>query len=528
MGNINKYKRQQRSVIFFYGKKIVITFCFLLFGVIFCYGQKENILIKGNIAKYASQPLYLYKCYGDTMPLIDSIRTDKKGDFLFLTSSLDKMGEQSGLYKIDLQKNQFFYFLYNSSLPKIEDRSVNIKTLYKSDFFYNIATDSLVVLSPSAKKNEGYEDNKLFYEFQNIQQKINIANYFLLQMMRLYPLPDPFHKQIEDEYFVRYDAMDKFVKKLQASSQEIARQSLAKKLTYAYYQSVLPDWKQPDPWRDSIIAFHYFDYFNPADSFYYQTNILPEKIDVFLQLRTNKKDSYGQPIRDEMISAIAAQDFMEKIKGNQRNFDFCLNYFLKKFNKEHLNDAFFFLYNKYGKPLTGDCASSNTDLNWAREKASVLQGIQIGIIAPDFEIYPIENSNYSATAENGKLKMLQLKEDYTLILFWATWCSHCTEAVPKIKETISNFNADLAIKGKKLITVTISLDTDKEKYLKYLKEQGLQSFINFSEYKGWQSEIGKKYNVYATPTMFLLDKDKRIISKPTTLEELIDALTKIK
>ena len=512
--------------------KILIINC-----IIFCSFAKllaQNTLIKGKISNYAQQPLTLYKCVGDTLIYIDSTQTDINGSFFFLSkqaktlnfSTLQKINKNYGIYKITLQKDQFFYFL--SDIREKNWGDLEIKTIYKPDFFYPIATDSLVVLISSPKKKEsGSEVNKLFFEFQHIQQKINIANYFLLQMMRLYPLPDPFHKQLEVEYFSRYKEMSQFVSlfadTIHPSYQKKNGYNLAIKLALAYYQPVLPDWKQPDQWRDSIIALHFFDFFNPSDSFYLQTNILPEKMEFYLQLKTNKKDAYGQPVKDEMLDAKAAQDFLEKTKNNQENFYFCLNYWLKKFKKERLNDAFLYIYDKYGKPLLGDCVSPNTDLNWARDLASVLQGIQIGSVAPDFLIYPIWHDNSNNVIESA-IKMHQLQSEYTLILFWASWCQHCTQALPKIKETINNFNSELAKKNKKIATVAVSLDTDKEKLVKYISEQGLQNFINFSEFKGWQSDVVKKYNVYATPTMFLLDSNKKILYKPETVEQLIDNL----
>ncbi|MEK6616891.1 MAG: thioredoxin family protein, partial [Bacteroidota bacterium] len=128
---------------------------------------------------------------------------------------------------------------------------------------------------------------------------------------------------------------------------------------------------------------------------------------------------------------------------------------------------------------------------------------------------------------NGKLNLYQLPTDYTLLLFWATWCPHCVQVVPEIKKAVEQYlNPKSQIPNlKSLMVVAVSLDTDKEQWQKFVTEKNLLSFINFSEYKGWQSEAVKKFNVYATPTMFLLDKDKKIIAKPETTEQLINNLT---
>jgi len=78
--------------------KTVITYCVLLFSVGFCYGQftplskgeGPGVRLKSLIANYSNQPLYIYKCGiypaicgSNTLLLIDSTITDKKGAFAF-------------------------------------------------------------------------------------------------------------------------------------------------------------------------------------------------------------------------------------------------------------------------------------------------------------------------------------------------------------------------------------------------------------------------------------------------------------
>lgn len=494
--------------------KKFLSYCFFFSLVSVAYTQKQNVLLKGTIANYINQPLYLCQCYGDTLLLTDSTHTDKNSNFFFSNPNSQflnpKLNGGAGMYKIVLQQNQFFYILYNGS-------PVEIKTLYQPNAFYNIATDSLVVLKS--------DENKRFYEFQHLQQQINSANYWLLQMMRLYPLPDPFHKQIEEEYFKRYKAMDEFVKEAQAPlnppeggklvhatpSLREGRGGLL--IALAYYQPVLPDWKQPDPWRDSIIAIHYFDYFNPADPFYLHTNILPEKLDRWLSLPLNNTPtSLETPQQKEEKEWRAADEWMQKVFSNQEIVEWSLNYLFKTLEKQKQYNAIYYLYDKYVQSKLSDC-DPPAAYKHLQEKMSVLKNIQIGSAAPDFVIM------------DGKLNLYQLPGDYTLLLFWATWCPHCTQVVPEIKKATDEFNLKLETSNLKLITVAVSLDTDKEQWQKFVTEKNLLSFINFSEYKGWQSETVKKFNVYATPTMFLLDKDKKIIAKPETTEQLINNLT---
>ncbi|MDD2387520.1 MAG: TlpA disulfide reductase family protein [Bacteroidales bacterium] len=457
-------------------KLFINTLIFLLFITHNLFAQST---LTATIHNYSEQYTYAYRCYGDTLLLVDSVKTNAKGKFVF------KQFTQQGMYRFNLPRNQWFYIL-NDGNP------IEVETVFQPDFFYNIATDSLKVIKS--------EENKLFYTFQNLQQQLNVANYFLLQMMRLYPLSDSFHSQLVKEYFERYEAMENFIQNLPGSKTQ------AGLIAKAYYQPLNPDWREPDPWRDSIIAAHFFDYFNPANDFYLHTNILSEKMENYLQLKTNKKDNYGQPISSDAFLIDAAQEFLDYTEPNYFNFMFCLDFFLNTFSSNNKEIAFISIYDNYLKVDDDDCGTHQEDeFSWARKKADAIRGIQIGSFAPNFNI-------------SDNLLLSSIESDYTLVLFWATWCPHCLSEILDIKDIVDGFNKENS--NSKLITVAVSLDTDAEQWGKFVNENNLFSFLNFSEFKSWESVVAKQYNVYATPTMFLLDNDKRIIAKPKTPEEL--------
>ena len=50
--------------------------------------------------------------------------------------------------------------------------------------------------------------------------------------------------------------------------------------------------------------------------------------------------------------------------------------------------------------------------------------------------------------------------------------------------------------------------------MNYLKDNPYE-WINIAEFKGWDGPTAVKYDVHATPTIFVLDKDKNIVAKPT-------------
>ena len=470
-----------------------------------------GIFLRGTIRNYANQPLYIYKCGvypaiggSDTLLLVDSTLTDKNSMFAFSILKLvvsevepsfnpiNNSSANGGLYRINLPRNQWFYII-NDGKP------IELKTVYRPDMFNNWATDSMQIIKS--------DENKWFYKFQEKQKLINVANYVMKEMLRLYPRTDPFSKIIENEYLQRYRAMENLFK--EADKQ--VPNSLTMKVLKAYYEPVNPDWKQPDDWRDSIRAAHFFAYFNPCDEFYWNTNILSEKADNYLNLfsflfRIHRQT---QSEFEENIKK-ASNDFLTHTTGNEKVHLFYLDYFLKQLSQEKMYDAFFSVYDTWVNNSAYDCEQSYPSLNKWREKASILRNIQIGSLAPDFEIMP------------QKLNLYQIPTNYTLLVFWATWCPHCTSEVPKVKEAIKEFLEEH--KDKTLSAVFVSLDTDEKTWSEFVVSHNLGNYLHLCDFKGWKGEIVKKYNVYATPTMFLLDKDKKIIAKPETAEQLINFL----
>ncbi len=480
--------------------KNFVTCCFLLFSINFCFGQKEYSLINGTIANYANQSMYIYRCYGDTLFLVDSTVTAQNGNFVF---SIKKSfieanyGSDNGMYRINLPHNQWFYVLYDKE-------PIELQTVYRPDMFYNWAMDSMKVVKS--------DENKLLYRFQKLQMKKVVADKVLREMMRLFPYFDSYRNEMEKEYLQRYHAYEK----LMQEANKKKPQFMATKIINAYYEPN-PDWQQPDPWRDSIIAAHYFDYFNPADSFYLHTNILPEKMDIYLQLITNKRDAYGQPVHNEMDEAKAAGTFLDKIgdastrqdfipfaEHQVEAYEFCLNYFLKRFDKQHKEQAFLYLYDNYLKTFKGDCGEESNKWIWAHNKAELYKGLQIGMQAPDFVL-----------DVNTGLNLYAIQSPQVLLVFYASWCPHCGEEIPKIKQITDH------LLPKELTIIAISLDTSKTEWNNFVNKNQLLSWLHYSEWKSWKSDVVKQYNVYATPTMFLLNEDKKIIANPISAADLL-------
>jgi len=116
--------------------------------------------------------------------------------------------------------------------------------------------------------------------------------------------------------------------------------------------------------------------------------------------------------------------------------------------------------------------------------------------------------------------MSEIPTKYVLVVFWASWCPHCNEMLPKLKTVYEKYSrSDLEV-------VAISVDSKKQDWEDALKKNGF-TWINYSELKGWDCSIAYDYGIRATPTMILIDRKRTVIAKPKNPEVLQQKLTEL-
>jgi len=455
----------------------------------------QNHVVFGRIKNYNNKMLFLAKCATnkmltkDTLLLVDTVKTDAYGNFKF--KNIDKQFK-SGLYTIFLTNNKTMTFI-------LGEKNVQLNSVFDINPYFNTVMDSA-----SSKGNDN--ENKIFYEFIKYKRSHELGQQTLLKLLRVFPKTDPFYDQILENYNLKFISLQNFVNK------NDNKNTMAIKFANASFIPVNPDWKQRDEWRDSVYVHHYFDLFNPIDSFYLDNGLLFDKMEEFFKLAINKIDIYGKPLNDiESIQANAAITFINRTITDYNCYHICLNYFLKKFKLEHKEEAFLILYDNFLKAKNNDCGNREQDkLTWAHKNADEIRKLKIGNFAPNFKFDSLGNDL------NG------IKSNYTMIIFWATWCPHCTKEIPQIKKLVDNYNYN---NNNEISVISVSLDENRTELNDYINAKGLNSWINYCEYMGWHSDIAKLYNIYSTPTIILLSEDKKIISKPNDLSELQSLLT---
>jgi len=154
------------------------------------------------------------------------------------------------------------------------------------------------------------------------------------------------------------------------------------------------------------------------------------------------------------------------------------------------------------------------------ERAYSMMANQLGLAAPSLIIN---------TPENKKVSLYDQKAPYTLLAFWDPTCSHCKIEIPRLDSFYKASWKDLQVK-------IFSVNTNAKElaaWKTFIQENHLENWthayqteedLNKEIKAGLPTTIRQKYDVFKTPTFYLLDADKKIIAKNLSLEQFNDFL----
>ena len=195
-------------------------------------------------------------------------------------------------------------------------------------------------------------------------------------------------------------------------------------------------------------------------------------------------------------------------------------YLLNWFTDEYINpkymgqDAVFVhLFEKYhSKGLTPWLNEQQMEI--ISRRAYMQMANLIGVKAADITMLN--------TAEKPT-SLYSVDANYTLLLFWDPTCGHCKQELPKID---SIYRASWKQKGVKIFAVLN--ENVKDQWLQYIKDQNISDWIHVYQTKDMaaaETTSGKAgyrqlFDVTMTPTLLLLDKEKRIVAKKLTWEQV--------
>ena len=156
----------------------------------------------------------------------------------------------------------------------------------------------------------------------------------------------------------------------------------------------------------------------------------------------------------------------------------------------------------YGK--LSESARETEPARLLQSRIARLSVLQVGQSAPDFVLPERDGREVRLSELPGKIKLLD---------FWASWCGPCRLENPNMVALYRDF------RDKGLTIVSVSLDTDRAKWLAAIGKDGL-TWTQVSSLKGWKCEVVERYNVHEVPYIWVLDENNRILATQLRGEQL--------
>src|SRR5260221_4892790 len=279
---------------------------------------------------------------------------------------------------------------------------------------------------------------------------------------------------------------------------------------------VPPGTKQPGGKYDSNFAYryfksHYWDGISFSDERLARTPVFEPRLDkYFRDLVPPEADSIEREADMMLLQARVSKPL----------FQYLLVYFVQKYvTPEYMGQdaVFVHLFEKYIN--TGQAEFFTEKYRqFLNNRAYSLMANLIGQPAANLEM---------VDSAGTPRPLYDVQAPFIVICFWDATCSHCKELVPKVD---SIFQAKWKQDAVNLYGVMV--DGGKEAWLQFIKDHNLINWTHVYETKEHQEATEKAglpgyrqlYDVYQTPILYLLDKDKRIIAKKLSYQQLDEVI----
>ncbi len=461
--------------------------------------RKLEFVVKGVV----KDTMYLANFYGNKLYYNDTAMADANGRVVFERAS----GYKAGVYALVAPGPKYFEFLVNEAHVHMESDTADI-------------TGAVVV--KQSRENAVFRAYVLFVNGQ--QKRAEEIN------REIGGTSDPMRKSALKEQLVKLDTE---VKEYQ---QALVRDNPGTLAALIVRMGMSPDRtevKKPDGSVDSLAS-----YYSYRSHFWDNTDLQDERI-----LRTpvfqNKFDEYIGKVIPQIPDTInkLADDLIGRMGSNAELFKFAVNAITYKYESSDIMgmDAVF-----VHMAQTYYCPPERTKATWMTadkldklcERARKLAPIVIGaksknIILPD-------------TTEQKWIDMHKLPNDYVLVIFWDPHCGHCKKTLPGIHEEYKEKLRPLGVEVFSVAKATDStLFNDWKKFIRENKLDWVNAGLTWHVYEGAKKasynyipkyttieslNYADAWDVYSTPKFFLLDKERKIVGKQLSVDQMVDLI----
>lgn len=447
---------------------------FTLFFALFTlsFSQVKSQIVIGQLTESSGSVISLYGFNGLKNYLIGQDTIDQKGNF-----SIQYAQSDWGMGFLIAADSKPFNIILSADSTTFDGRSlselqsINIKAGNENKWFEQYALENPIreqALSAWAYLSRLYQSDKLFSNQQDTRSQIKKEYGRII---------------LEDSAFLT---------------------SLPKE-SYAHWYlplrkniSIVPMVAQNRPLEISRLV-QFFRNLDYAGANLFKSGLLKDAIDAQFWLLANSGLSVENIEREMRISVDSMLKYLvrDEVRLNQ----------VSQYLFQLLESQGFVNISEYLALKILSLVGCTIESDFNRQLESY-RAMKRGQVAPDFTFGTTKlTPGYVHPPSN----LSDLKSRYTLVVFGASWCPQCVKEIPEIS------NLYPILKQKDIEVVFVSLDTVENDFKNFAKDF---PFISTCDFKKWDGGIVSSYYVFATPTMYFLGNDRRILLRPNNLEQL--------
>ncbi|MBY0535756.1 MAG: DUF5106 domain-containing protein [Chitinophagaceae bacterium] len=467
-------------------KLVTLTLLFCLFAGL---KAQTGYSIALTLKPFKNSKVYLGYYYGTKKALADSAMLDQNS---------------KGVFKGKKALPGGIYFVVS---PRME---ILFELLLDKQQQFQISADTAKI--PASIVFTNSPENSLFLKYSKFAGDAGLKSVQIGQQLVLAKGADSV-KLLEERKKIA-ESVDKFRDSIIKKNP----QALLATLFKAMRDPVIPPAdKHPGGKYDSVYAYNYYkSHFWDGISFYDERLIRTP----FLE---NKLNRYFKelvvPAPDSLIKEV--DRVVVYSRANDETFKYYMVYFVQKYiNPEYMGQdaVFVHLFEKYIN--TGQTNFFTKQyMDFMTKRAYSLMANLIGQPAANLEMVDTTDRPFPLYAVQAPL---------TVVCFWDPTCSHCKETVPRVD---SMYKAKWKALG--VAIYGVMTDGGKDNWKEFIQKHDLSGWYHVYQTPAKAAEIeaankpGYKqlYDVYQTPILYLLDKDKRIVAKKLSYDQLDEVIT---
>lgn len=483
---------------------------FILASFLICVVGAFGQSIKLKVIGQPDTTVHLVKYFGSKLFYADTAEI-KNG-----VVSFDGKKQKPGMFALLLPGQQYFEFVYNNENVFLETKKGNFME--------------------SMKVRESKE-NKVFMDY------VNYIGNNKKKMSELSMKIDSLEKDskeynaIKDEISTISKSVEDYQKNVIASNPDL----LISKIVKMSMDIDIPEAPKDENGNiiDSSFQYnyykaHYFDNFDFKDDRLVNSPIFHNKMEYYF---SNKMLIQHW---DTIIKY--AYNFCDQLEPGSKTFEYCVSWITTHYGKSQImgmDKVYVMMADKYYCTRNEDGSSpafwmTEEKLTDLCDKIKIQKNLVMGVQPPNIRLRDTTDVNW--------VGLNDMKGEYVILYFWDPECGHCKKITPKLQtlyaEKFKDRDIDVFAVGK-------AIGDDFEKWKKFIRDNELE-FTNVamteSLYKAAQADARqfipkytnleslnyqKTYDIYATPRVFVLDKDRNIIAKQISIAQLEDLMDRL-